>query len=536
MFGLLERGLAFLGTKLFKLGIKPLKYWIDSTFRDSVSPVKGSVLYADLGLIAEHSGICVGSEQISNITVTGLASSEVEQCGPRSFTSKSFAKKIYVSCDKHGAVGDALVSNYAEARIGESKFYGLLFKNCHEFSSRCLDESSNDYKLSFWDKIEFDPTWEATITQLKKRASEKLGATKWRLWDWQNEGRTKVEQPNEEKSFDFFENLNLNDRDSIRVIKEQLIESKLYLEEIKDENIPPEAIKQLKSIENLLTKVDQKYEEAKEFMALSGFGYSYKELMQMNENLAELAKELGENSKIKAVVNKLGRSYILPSKKLRTTACKRMKNETHGIHKSNDLTRLLPSEIVNFEDEDLEYLFYSKYLEESLLTYELKGTGTEETDHNEAHKGPVIACLDTSGSMSGQPILKAKALLLSVAKILKKENRSLHILLFGSSGQLSELELSKPKDASKLIPFLSKGFNGGTDFDTPLKRAIQIIAEKKIYHKADILMITDGACGISEPVCKEIGKTKESLGYSIYTVNCVGTSPKDSFSDEALSI
>ena len=34
---------------------------------------------------------------------------------------------------------------------------------------------------------------------------------------------------------------------------------------------------------------------------------------------------------------------------------------------------MLPSELLNLEDENLKYLFYAKYLENSLLTYEIKG-------------------------------------------------------------------------------------------------------------------------------------------------------------------
>ena len=88
------------------VGFKPLKYFIDSVFRDKVRPVPGSVLYCDLWLAVEHSGIYLGEGQISNIVVDGLAESSVQACGPESFTSKSsMGRKIYVSCNGQGAVG-----------------------------------------------------------------------------------------------------------------------------------------------------------------------------------------------------------------------------------------------------------------------------------------------------------------------------------------------------------------------------------------------------------------------------------------------
>ncbi|MFI3199190.1 MAG: hypothetical protein QX196_12815 [Methylococcaceae bacterium] len=118
------------------MGIKSLKYFIDSTFRDKVTPVVGSVLYCDLWLAVEHSGIYVGDGDISNIVVDGLAESEVKLSSPRSFTSKStLGRKIYVSCDKYGAVGDDAVAHGANAHVGERAIYGLVIKNCHHFST-----------------------------------------------------------------------------------------------------------------------------------------------------------------------------------------------------------------------------------------------------------------------------------------------------------------------------------------------------------------------------------------------------------------
>ena len=68
------------------LGIKALKYFVDSTFRDKVVPVPGSVLYCDLWVAVEHSGIYVGDGAISNIVVDGVAESTV--CRSRALLHK----------------------------------------------------------------------------------------------------------------------------------------------------------------------------------------------------------------------------------------------------------------------------------------------------------------------------------------------------------------------------------------------------------------------------------------------------------------
>jgi len=523
----------------FTLGIKALKYWIDNNFRDKVIPVKGSVLYCDLYVLAEHSGIYIGNRQISNICVDGLAEAEVESSDPDDFTAKStMHKRIYVSSNNHGAVGDDSVGYGAESHIGERNFYGLVFNNCHDFSKKCLDYSDQTpTEDSFLSGI-MDESWESTIRQLKKTARRKIGATKWLLWDWENDNSggnngDKSEMPNQDGKKDFYDNLKL-DANSIGQLKNQLSETEDYLQEIADENIPAEAIKQLQDFKTELKSIVKKYNEAKEFIEATGCGYSFKELNSYSDSYLSLVNEMKNNKKIQEITEKLGRNHISELKKTKTIICKRSKNELFGIHKSNDLIRLLPSELSNFEDEELEYLFYSKYLEDSLLTYELIGKTKKEIINKK--KGPVIACLDTSGSMMGKPILKAKALLFAIAGILEKENRSLYVLMFGSADQISELVIEKKSETGKLLCFLKNGFNGGTDFETPLKRGIEIIKENAGYKKADILMITDGLCGISESFKRKLANDKLKLDFSIYTVICDGNSTGKDFSDEVVTI
>ena len=116
LIGALPAGIQALKAGL-PLGIKALKYFVDSTFRDKVAPVPGSVLYCDLWVAVEHSGIYVGGGDISNIVVDGVAESTVCRSSPESFTSKSvLGRKIYVSCNSAGAVGHAVVARCADAQ------------------------------------------------------------------------------------------------------------------------------------------------------------------------------------------------------------------------------------------------------------------------------------------------------------------------------------------------------------------------------------------------------------------------------------
>lgn len=529
---------------LAKFGLKCVKTFIDNKFREKVIPVEGSVLYSDLYVGAEHSGIYIGNNEISNIVVNSFAESTVEKSSPEEFTDKGYLhRKIYVSCNSKGAVGDKDVCREAISRLGERGFYGLVFKNCHQFSEKCVERSKKNYSpLLDFQLPDIDETWELTIKSLKAKSRTKLGATKWKLWDWNNqEAEEKEEVPDIKEIENFWKNIVLNE-DNMKVLKNELVFCREYLEEISDENLPKEALGLLKNFENILEDVNKKYEEVKGFIKLIGCDCTYNDFMKMNEDFLALVKEIENNQKIKEIIRRLGRKYISSEKKLKSKVLKRNNSEVLGIYKSDDLARMLTSELVNFESEELEYLFYSRFFEKSLLTYEIV---SKEQEYNSKlkqeylqskNRGPVVACVDTSGSMDGLPLLKAKALLLSILRIMEKENRSLYIILFGSKGETRELDIYNKAEAHKIFSFLNSGFGGGTDFETPLKRGIEIIRETKNYSKADVLMITDGLCEISDECIKKLEQDKIILGVSIYTVICGANRVTDKYSDEIINI
>jgi uncharacterized protein with von Willebrand factor type A (vWA) domain len=522
------------------IGLKAYKYFVDSTFRDKVVPVPGSVLYCDLWIGAEHSGIYVGEGKISNIVVDGVVESVVRRSSPRSFTSKSWlGRKIYVSCNSHGAVGHPVVAHGADAHVGERAFYGYLFSNCHTFSTKCVNYVGQyEAENSGWEADNQGEMLELMLIQLKGAARIKLGATKWRLWDWDNDAKNNPPaEPDWQAHNDFFGNLPL-DAQSIEQIRAELAATQAYEEEIADENIPKNIRQRLRDFWQTLEDISQKYGEVKDFLAsCHGASFSYAELEACADNFAALASQLQNNAQIKELARKMGRDYISEEKKKQTRIPQATKSEVHGTHRSDDVMRVLPSELLNLEDETLETLFYARLLEKNLLSYELQGVtfiNGEETETIQKRTGPVVACLDTSASMQGAPLLKAKALLLAIANILKQENRSLHVLLFGSAGEIREFSMAGQNDSAGLLTFLQQGFGGGTDFETPLQHAFEIIASQKDYKKADVLMISDGDCRLSPVFTKTVKSQKEALNCMVYSVLCADSRVKDAFSDEVV--
>ncbi len=323
MFNVFRSGASALKAAI-PLSLKAIKYFVDSVFRDKVTPLPGSVVYCDLFVAVEHSGIYVGNGEISNIVVDGVAESTVCRSNPRSFTSKSvLGRKIYVSCDSHGAVGQAIVARGAEVHVEERAFYGLVFKNCHQFSNKCVDYAGQDIAdASLFASLKAiipGETWEPTMANLKEAARKKLGATKWRLWDWDNDkARSPPPEPDWQAHQDFFRNQALNP-ESIERIRAELAATQAYEAEIADENIPESIRQHLAAFRQTLSDISQKYEAVKDFLAAcKGASFSYAELAACADDFSALASMLQRNAQIRELARKLGRNYISEEKKKQT--------------------------------------------------------------------------------------------------------------------------------------------------------------------------------------------------------------------------
>lgn len=160
-----------------------------------------------------------------------------------------------------------------------------------------------------------------------------------------------------------------------------MLQLKEYQQKIADENIPVEILDKLNQFGTTLNQISEKYEEIKDFLkAYPDVQLSYNDIVASQIDFADLAKELANNQGIKDLVRKMGRSYISEEMKKHQHVPKVSQSEIYGTHKSDDLMRLLPSELGNIDDEDLQILFYVHLLEKGLQTYELQGMAFENEE------------------------------------------------------------------------------------------------------------------------------------------------------------
>ncbi|GBF88932.1 hypothetical protein Rsub_01431 [Raphidocelis subcapitata] len=163
--------------------------------------------------------------------------------------------------------------------------------------------------------------------------------------------------------------------------------------------------------------------------------------------------------------------------------------------------------------------------ERMLLSYERTGwlddTPSRITGRMEirpaAELGPIILCLDTSGSMRGAREVVAKALALECMRGAHRQQRPCYLYAFSGPDQVQELELSvNVKSLDKLLDFLSCDFHGGTDVDKPLQLSLERL-QKAEWCQADILLVTDGEINPpSEELMSSLSKAQDDLGLEVH--------------------
>jgi len=197
-------------------------------------------------------------------------------------------------------------------------------------------------------------------------------------------------------------------------------------------------------------------------------------------------------------------------------ACSR--SEMHSVFTSGDLQYILPSELVKLRDPALKCLFMARWAEGKLLTYQLSGKSRQDTGR-ERPRGPVVALVDTSGSMNGTPETMAKAVVLAAAKQALKSGRGMRVILFSSTGQSHAIDLSGQRTmAEEFLEFLRNGFGGGTDFDTALGSGIDALKDVR-YENADLLFITDGLSKVTDDrLLREWESLRHDRGTRIFSI------------------
>ena len=225
----------------------------------------------------------------------------------------------------------------------------------------------------------------------------------------------------------------------------------------------------------------------------------------------ELAKQLKSNEQIKRVIEIAGRMKKIAFSKKKE---KVMSMAKQRVETGNDIDRLVPNELLLFNTPDTHQYFLKRYSESQCIQYSKKAK-------DKAGKGPVVCCIDVSGSMQStlDTISRAewaKGVAFALYSIAMRDKRPFHLIEFNA--YVTDNYQIKKNETDKLVRLLTPRFLGGTDFYKPLQEAFKIISSKEEFKKADIIFITDGDANLSGTDIKWINKQKKAKKTSILSI------------------
>lgn len=204
-------------------------------------------------------------------------------------------------------------------------------------------------------------------------------------------------------------------------------------------------------------------------------------------------------------------------------------SEIVGVKFGGDLEHVLPSELALLSRPRLRLLLRLRLVERTYATVEFR-------PRTELGRGPLVVCIDTSGSMQdGFRENWAKAVAIALYTQARYERRTFAYMHFSSDSELRKVIVRKHEPGiDQLIDIATYAFGGGTDFDRPLREALDLIREEQVLRRADIVFISDGECEVSAHVVSELEQAKRELGLSVFGVHVVQEGEEDD-ADQLLS-
>lgn len=216
--------------------------------------------------------------------------------------------------------------------------------------------------------------------------------------------------------------------------------------------------------------------------------------------------------------------------------------EVVDIELGNDLTRMLPSEVVNLAIPELEDLFWLRHAKRELMQRVTRGP-------ERAGKGPIIVVCDESQSMEcsldGDGTTRemwSKAVALGLVDQAKRDNRDFIYIGFASPGQQWVTKFENGRyNHNQVIDFAEHFFGGGTHYETPLTMAMEIIGgyEKSRKAKPDVVFITDAECHVGEEFISAWRTVRERADVRCYGIQIGGSgryTAMDELVDRLISI
>ena len=171
------------------------------------------------------------------------------------------------------------------------------------------------------------------------------------------------------------------------------------------------------------------------------------------QNKREALERIRSSKKLKEFTDIIGRfkeSAITEQKKKAKHGAVEIKSVTVG----NKIQDALPSDRMNLCNDITKKDFFRRMTENQLLTY-------SKESNKQKNKGPIIVCVDTSGSMQGDEEIWSKALTVGILEVAQMQKRDFACIIYSSHAD-KPIVIKKDEIApQKIIDCAERFHNGG---------------------------------------------------------------------------
>ncbi|MBG9730774.1 hypothetical protein ABD87_14845 [Lysinibacillus sphaericus] len=219
--------------------------------------------------------------------------------------------------------------------------------------------------------------------------------------------------------------------------------------------------------------------------------------------LAELLRNVGS---VKEIADWCGRFSFHARKKQKNKKANTTIRSSITI--GSEIELITPMELLHLDDKDFEFDVLKRIAEGKFQNYSLKNRGQKA-------KGSLIICLDESQSMDGLE-RQSKGFVLALMIIAKMQKRDVVYIPFSSSvGKVRKFPKGKFK-TKDLLDMATSFMNGGTDFESPLRVAQEIIAND--ITDGDIIFVTDGREKLKKAFRDEFLRIKKKMDFNMFSL------------------
>lgn len=203
------------------------------------------------------------------------------------------------------------------------------------------------------------------------------------------------------------------------------------------------------------------------------------------------------------------------------------KSDIAGITVGNDLSSVLPSEIALLGHPATEDIFLKNYAARRLQVFASASSGGETPVRRQ--EGPVIICLDRSGSMEGRPSDIARAITVAVTILAKREHREVVVAVYGDTGSRKVFKVKNLRiQRQDFVRFLNYRCKGGNDEDSLFRWLFtEVLPADKAFDSGDVLCVSDFGWGPVGPEVMELIRASKAKGMKFYGLDISGEGISD---------